>query len=161
MPDVFVGLGSNVEPEHGLRRAIAELERRFGALRRSAAYRSPALGFAGRDFLNLVVAFRSDLGPDGVKEILAAIETAAGRSRSDPQSGRCELDLDLLLYGRRVDPGRRLPRDDILGRAFVLAPLAELAPQLGHPVTGEAIGAAWLAMAATRPELTKLRDLRQ
>ena len=58
------------------------------------------------------------------------------------------LDLDLLLYGRRVDPGRCLPHADVLRRAFVLAPLAELAPRLEHPLTGQPYAHAWKVLAA-------------
>jgi len=157
MPDVFVALGSNAEPERHLQQAAAGLEKRFGPLRRSSIYRSPAFGFQGADFLNSVVAFRSDIGPDAVQEILKAIEDAAGRLRSGPISGPCALDLDLLLYGRRVDPRRRLPRSDVLRRPFVLAPLAELAPELTHPVTGESIGNTWRATAEHAPQVVKLR----
>jgi 2-amino-4-hydroxy-6-hydroxymethyldihydropteridine diphosphokinase len=160
MPDVFVALGSNVEPERHLHRALADLERHCGSLRRSGIYRSPAFGFSGPDFLNVVVGFGSVGGPDAVTELLTMLENSAGRSRAGSGSILCPLDLDLLLCGRRVDPSRRLPRGDILRHAFVLAPLAELVPELAHPVTGDPIGAAWEAMAATNPSLTKLRGVR-
>jgi 2-amino-4-hydroxy-6-hydroxymethyldihydropteridine diphosphokinase len=160
MPDVFVALGSNVEPERHLHRALADLERHCGSLRRSGIYRSPAFGFAGPDFLNAVVGFGSVAGPDAVKELLTMLENSAGRSRAPSGSTLCPLDLDLLLYGRRVDPVRRLPRGDLLRHAFVLAPLAQLVPELTHPVTGDCLGAAWDALAATDPLLVKLRGVR-
>jgi 2-amino-4-hydroxy-6-hydroxymethyldihydropteridine diphosphokinase len=135
MPEVFLGAGSNAEPERRLRFAVAELERRFGAVRCSRVYRSKAVGVPAADYSNLVVALSTDRGVDAVREELRAIETLAGRTRTD--QAVCELDLDLLLYGARVDAPRKLPRPGLLRLPFVVAPLAELAPGLRHPVTGE------------------------
>lgn len=136
MPEVFVGAGSNADPERRLTFAVAELEGRFGELRGSRVYRSAAAGDApGADYLNLAVAFETDLPVDALREALRAIETAAGRTRADRSV--CELDLDLLLYGALVDAGRRMPRPGLFEHPFVIVPLAELAPELRHPVTGE------------------------
>jgi len=135
MPEAFIGAGSNVDPERRLRVALAELERRFGPMRSSSVYRCPAVGVPAPDYLNLVIALDTQLDVDSLRGELRAIETLAGRTRVDPAV--CELDLDLLLYGSRVDGERRLPRPGLLTLPFVLVPLAELAPQLPHPVTGE------------------------
>lgn len=148
MPEVFIGLGSNVEPEPHLASAIIELRHAFGALRCSSLYRSPAFGFVGDDFLNLVAAFDSDVGPDRVDAILSSIEYSGGRTRGPVRFAPRTLDLDLLMYGRCVDAPRRLPRDDVLFYPFVLAPLVEIAPALRHPVTGEALERAWQRLAA-------------
>ncbi|HUQ52964.1 MAG TPA: 2-amino-4-hydroxy-6-hydroxymethyldihydropteridine diphosphokinase [Gammaproteobacteria bacterium] len=150
MPEVFVGAGSNFGPERALRRAGAELERRFGAVRYSRVYRSAAVGASAAplgspraDYLNLVVAFSTDRDADSVHDELRAIETLAGRTRID--RAVCELDLDLLLYGASVDAARRLPRPGLFTAPFILGPLAELAPTLVHPVTAERCGVAWQA----------------
>jgi 2-amino-4-hydroxy-6-hydroxymethyldihydropteridine diphosphokinase len=82
-----------------------------------------------------VIAFATGLDVDSLRDELRAIETLAGRTRVDPAV--VELDLDLLLYGCRVDAERRLPRPGLVTLPFVLVPLAELAPELPHPVTGE------------------------
>jgi 2-amino-4-hydroxy-6-hydroxymethyldihydropteridine diphosphokinase len=140
MPEVFIGAGSNADPERRLRRALAELERRFGALRCSSVFRGPAVGVPAPDYFNVVVATATELAVDSVRAELRALETLAGRTRADPAV--CELDLDLLVYGRRVDAERRLPRPGLFTLPFVLVPLAELAPQLVHPVTGERCAAA-------------------
>lgn len=145
MPEVFVGAGSNLGPERALRRAEAELEQRFGAVRCSRVYRSAAMGSPAPDYLNLVVAFATERDIDFVQEALRAIETLAGRTRTDPAV--CELDLDLLLYGAGVDARRRLPRPGLFTAPFILGPLAEVAPELVHPVTGERCAAAWAAAA--------------
>jgi 2-amino-4-hydroxy-6-hydroxymethyldihydropteridine diphosphokinase len=147
MHDVHVGVASNVDPEHQLRRALTELERRFGAIERSPAFRSRALGTAAADYSNMAVRFAAALSPAALVAELKGIEAALGRTRGLPS--RCELDLDLLLYGRRVDAGLRLPHPDILRRPFVLQPLALLAPALPHPVTGVRMGAAWAAARAS------------
>ena len=144
MPEVFVGAGSNAAPGRALKTAAAELARQFGALRMSSVYRSTAHGVAGADYLNLVVALTTERDVDSVRDALRAIETLAGRSRRDPVV--VALDLDLLLYGARVDAGRRLPRPGTFALPFVLGPLAELAPKLVHPVTGERCETAWRAL---------------
>jgi 2-amino-4-hydroxy-6-hydroxymethyldihydropteridine diphosphokinase len=143
MPEVFVGAGSNADPVRSLRRAVVELERRFGAVRCSSVYRSRAVGRPAADYLNLALTLSTELGIEAVRESLRAVEALAGRSRLDPAV--CALDLDLLLYGARVDAARRLPRPGLFTTPFVLAPLVELAPELVHPVTGERCLAAWHA----------------
>jgi 2-amino-4-hydroxy-6-hydroxymethyldihydropteridine diphosphokinase len=158
MPEVFVGCGSNLEPVRHLRWALSEFERHFGALICSSVYQSPAYGFEGPDFLNLVVAFRAESDVDAVDAVLSSLETARGRSAGN-RSGSRTLDLDLLLYGERVDAARRLPRTDILRYPFVLAPLAEIAPGLRHPVTGASMREAWAARAPQVGRLTLVDSL--
>ena len=139
MPEAFIGAGSNADPERRLRAALTELERRFGPLRCSSVYRGPAVGTPAADYLNLVVALATETSVDELRDELRAIETLAGRTRVD--AAVCELDLDLLLYGCRVDAERRLPRPGVLTLPFVLVPLAELAPELVHPLTGQKLAA--------------------
>jgi 2-amino-4-hydroxy-6-hydroxymethyldihydropteridine diphosphokinase len=158
MTDVFIGCGSNIDPRLNLRWALRELEQRFGGLRCSPVYQSPAFGFDGPDFLNLVITFETQADADSVEAVLSDLENARGRDDAD-RSGSRTLDLDLLLQGGRVDAARRLPRDDILRYPFVLAPLAELSPQLIHPVTGVAIGDAWKECARGEVALTDVGAL--
>ena len=148
MPEVFVGAGSNTDPELALRLATRELERRFGAIRCSTVYRSAAVGAPAADYSNLVAVFKTDAAVDAVLAELHAIEALAGRDRSDPAV--CALDLDLLLYGRCVDAQRRLPRPGLFTLPFVLGPLTELAPDLVHPLTGERCGVAWTELTQRR-----------
>ena len=139
MPEVFIGAGSNADPERRLRGALAELTRRFGPVRSSSVYRSAAVGIPAADYSNLVIAFTTELSADALRDELRAIEALAGRARAD--AAVCELDLDLLLYGRRVDAVQRLPRPGLMTLPFVLVPLAELAPELVHPITGRKLAA--------------------
>ena len=120
MPEVYVGAGSNADPARALRRAVAELERLFGALRSSRVYRSAAVGGPAADYLNLVIELSTERDVESVQAALREIELLAGRSRRDPAV--CELDLDLLLYGASVDVD-----DPVLGDALPLIELALLA----------------------------------
>jgi 2-amino-4-hydroxy-6-hydroxymethyldihydropteridine diphosphokinase len=156
MPDALIGVGSNLEPESALRAAVAALEQRFGRVESSSVYRSPAAGLAAADYLNMVVRVATDAGVDALRADLAAIETATGRTRADPRV--CRLDLDLLTYGGRVDAAQRLPRPGIYRLPFVLVPLAEIAPELLHPLTGERCSVA-SAAAPRAPQLANLGQL--
>ena len=152
MHEVFVGLGSNIEPERHIPCAVHTLAGQFGPLRESPVYRSPAFGMQGPDFLNLVVAFETDRTRDDIERVLTELEADSGRVRSGTIASRT-LDLDLLICGATVAPEARLPRDDVLRYPFVLCPLNDIAPDLRHPVTGETIAAAWARLAAAAHEL--------
>lgn len=156
MPEVYVGVGSNIEPETHLKAGVGQLDLHFGPLRCSAVFRSPSYGFRGADFLNMVVGFSTEVAPDLVEQRLSAIEYSGGRVRRTERYVPRTLDLDLMLYGASVDPRRRLPRDDVLRFAFVLGPLAELSPHLAHPVTGVPLSVAWRDMARRRPRLERI-----
>ena len=158
MPEAYVGCGSNIDPEQNLKWALAQLRQRFGELRCSGVYRSPAFGFDGPDFLNLVVGFATDVSADVVEAELSRLETARGRNYGG-RSGSRTLDLDLLLFDARVDPARRLPRADILRYPFVLLPLAEICPKGKHPVTGATYQAASEARRGETSCLQRVADL--
>ena len=145
MTRVLVAAGSNVEPVANLRRALDSLARHYPGLQCSRAYRNAAVGFAGEDFVNLVVAFDTD---DDVPAVLAHLheaEAACGRARSAPKWAPRSMDLDLLLFGDRVsaEPGLVLPRPDLVRRAYMLRPAAELASDTVHPALGRTLDALW------------------
>jgi 2-amino-4-hydroxy-6-hydroxymethyldihydropteridine diphosphokinase len=144
---VYVSVGSNVRPRENLRLACHELRERFGDMELSSVYRNPPVGFAGDDFLNLVVAFDSDRTPARIAAELEEIHSLAGRDRRGERFAPRTLDLDLLLYDDLVqdDRGLRLPREDVVRYDFVLAPLVELAPDLRHPVDGRRLRDIWEA----------------
>lgn len=142
--EVFVGIGSNIDPGVHVPEALAALTHHFGALDVSTVYRCPAVGFAGNDFVNLVVAFESTWTIEAVQQTLRRIEADCGRNRA-ARDGSRTMDLDMLLYGDTVfDNGDiRVPRADIVKYAFVLRPLAQMRPAAIHPVLGRSYADLW------------------
>jgi len=150
MARAYLSLGSNLEPLRYLRAALDELRARFGALTVSPAYRSRSVGFDGADFVNLAVGLDTDLSPDALNAWLHALEDRHGRRRDVPRYSDRTLDVDIVLYDDLVLQGEghlELPRKE-LRHAFVLRPIADIAPQLKHPVTGETMAALWSAFPA-------------
>jgi 2-amino-4-hydroxy-6-hydroxymethyldihydropteridine diphosphokinase len=145
LPEVFVAAGSNVEPLINLRRALAVLRAHYPGLKRSRAWRNAAVGFEGDDFVNLVVAFATAEPVRTVIERQREAEAACGRERNAPRWAPRTMDLDLLLYGDLVsdEPGLTLPRPDLVRRAYMLGPTAELAPELRHPTLGVTMRELW------------------
>ncbi len=155
MPQVFVGIGSNVERDASIRAGVADLRAQYGELRLSSVYESEAVGFVGDAFYNLVAGFETQQSIDAVADTLAAIEDRNGRRRGGEKFTPRTLDLDLLLYGDEIITTARfhVPRDEILRYAFVLWPLAEIAPDLRHPQTGESFAQLWEAFDKRGPAL--------
>lgn len=149
---VYVAAGSNVAPMENLRRALDVLDRHFAPLAVSRAYANAAVGFAGDDFINLVLGFRTSLTVRQVIERLHQAETACGRERLAPKWAPRAMDLDILLFGDTVcvEPGLTLPRPDLLQRPYMLGPAAEIAPEVVHPVERRALGELWREMQATQ-----------
>ena len=158
MATVYLGLGSNIDAEKNLRLAVDALRRRYGRLTVSPVYRGAAVGFDGPDFLNLVVAMATEASPFEVLDEIERIHEMAGRRRGPDRYRSRPLDIDLLLYGDTVDPSPllRLPRRDILEYGFVLRPLADIAPDLVHPVTGRTIGEHLREFDHARHPLTRV-----
>lgn len=144
----FIGLGSNLDdPGQTVRRAIAALaeltQTRLAVA--SSLYRSAPVGHAEQpDFVNAVVQLSTGLTPQALLAALLEIEQHFGRERSFRNAPRT-LDLDLLLYDAQCmdQPGLSLPHPRMHLRAFVLAPLVEIAPACVIPGLGPA--ADWLA----------------
>jgi 2-amino-4-hydroxy-6-hydroxymethyldihydropteridine diphosphokinase len=145
VPRVWLSLGSNLERESSLRGAIGALRRQYGELVLSPVYETPAVGFAGEPFLNLVVGCQTAESVAALTGCLRAIEDAAGRVRGPDKFAPRTLDIDLLTYGDAVGliDGYELPRDEILRYAFVLKPLADVAGEEFHPATGRTYGELW------------------
>ena len=142
---VFVAAGSNVEPEKNLASACAQIAHAWPDAQFSRAYRNAAVGFEGPDFINLVTGFQAAQPLRLVIERLRGIETSCGRPRYAPKWASRTMDLDVLLYGDLVEqtPDYTLPRPDLLKRPYMLGPLAEIAPDVVHPVAGKTIEELW------------------
>ena len=150
MARVYLSLGSNVEPHRHLRSAIDALRERFGAIDVSPAYRNPSVGFDGADFVNLAVGLETTLSPDALNDWLHALEDRHGRQRDVPRFSDRTLDIDIVFYDQLVlqGPGHlKIPRDE-LKHAFVLRPIADIAPDFRHPVSGRPMAALWAAFPA-------------
>jgi 2-amino-4-hydroxy-6-hydroxymethyldihydropteridine diphosphokinase len=149
MSRVYVAIGGNIDPETRLPLAARELRRRFPDARFSSCYRNPAFGFEGADFYNAVVGFHTALEVDALLVQLQEIEALCGRDRTEAKWAPRAMDLDLLLYGERLARTARyeLPRPDLLRRSYMLGPLAELAPQLRHPLTARTMADHWQELA--------------
>lgn len=142
----YLGVGSNLGDREGyLSGALKSLEAHpLIAVRKFSKWinTSPYGGVEQGDFLNGVIEIETLLGPEGLLEALHEIEDGAGRVRT-LRWGPRTLDLDILLYDRLQYAGDDLviPHPDMANRAFVLKPLAEIAPSLVHPVLGKTAAA--------------------
>ncbi len=138
----YIGLGSNLDgPERQVRRGIAALRGlpQVKSLRASALYRTAPWGRLDQPpFINAVVEIETEMAPRTLLEALLDAERAAGRRRDGTLWGPRVLDLDVLLYGDACidEPGLHLPHPRLHERAFVLLPLADLAPGLLVPGHG-------------------------
>lgn len=142
---IYLSLGSNINRQRRITAALDALSESFGELLLSSVYESESVGFEGDSFYNLVVGIHSSLSVGQISKILKAIEDQNGRDRSGPRFGPRSLDIDILTvddFAGEID-GIQLPRDEVLKNAFVLLPLAEIAAQTQHPVTGQSYSQHW------------------
>ena len=137
----FIALGSNIEPEYHLPEATRHLHSLGRMESVSFAYQSKPIGEREQpDFLNAAVLISVDEEPEVLRTMLRGIETSLGRVRAEDKYASRTIDLDLVLLGDRVDPMFPLPDPDILTRAHLAIPLAELDAEFCHPTTHEALG---------------------
>jgi len=142
---IFLGLGSNIEREAHIAAGLEALAGFLQNLRCSPVFESQAVGIKSGPFFNLVVAAYTDLPLLELDRRLKFIEADNGRYA--PERKGLPLDIDVLLYGDQVGnfDGLILPRAEILKNAFVLWPLALLAPATLHPGVGQPFSALWQA----------------
>ena len=134
MKTVYLSLGSNIGDREANLRAAVE---RLGVARQSPIYETEPVDYVHqRWFLNLVVELETELFPRQLLARTQKIERELGRVRGIPKGPRT-IDIDILLYGSAIvkTPALEIPHPRMAARRFVLAPLADLAPELRHPVT--------------------------
>lgn len=156
MARVYVGIGSNIERETHIRGAVQALRQRFGKLTLSQIYESQPVGFEGANFYNLVAGFETSLPVEQLLGALHGIEQDRGRKRTGKRFEARTLDLDLLLYNGMVrhDEKVDVPRAEILEYAFMLRPLAEIAPTLTHPENGKSFSELWKHFSDNKQKLS-------
>ncbi len=157
----YLGLGSNLgDREDNLRRALSLLGERGEVTSLSSVYETEPWGYAEQpSFLNMACGFRTSLSPRGLLALAQDVEARLGRVPT-VRYGPRTMDVDILLYGDLVvdTPELRIPHPGIPERAFVLAPLVEIAPDAEHPVLRRAIG-AMLEDAPGRETVVRIRPL--
>jgi GTP cyclohydrolase-4 len=138
----YLGLGSNLgEREENLCQALALLSTKMNLEEVSSVYETEPVGYKEQPlFLNLVCRIATNLPPDELFHVAKGVETSMGRIPSFPNAPRI-IDIDILFYEDRIMSTQDLtiPHPRLQGRAFVLIPLAEIAPDLIHPELGKSI----------------------
>ncbi|MCD1600271.1 MULTISPECIES: 2-amino-4-hydroxy-6-hydroxymethyldihydropteridine diphosphokinase [Rheinheimera] len=144
MARIYISIGSNIDRQFHIQAAVSALQQHFGAVQLSSVYESEAVGFSGDAFYNLVACADTDLPIADCVALFKQIEDSYGRDRSAQKFSGRTLDLDLLTYDDVVcQQPVELPRAEITENAFVLWPLAELAPDRLHPKTGVSYAGLW------------------
>lgn len=145
MAQGYISIGSNIDKDVHIPASINGLGQQFGALTLSGIYQTAAVGFDGDDFYNLVVGFDSALPVADIVQRLKQMELDNGRTRNCQKCSPRTLDLDLLLYGdvRINETDLQIPRPDFECYAYVLQPLAEIAPDLIHPTLQLSYAELW------------------
>lgn len=156
MAQIFIGIGSSIDKRENIRQGILLLKECFGELRLSSVFESEAVGFKGGTFYNLVAELSSDLTIELIITTLKNIEIQLGRPLNAIKYAARTLDLDLLLYDQHIDEKRDIPRAEITENAFVLQPLAELAPTLLHPILAVSYKCLWEKYPANKQKLWKI-----
>jgi 2-amino-4-hydroxy-6-hydroxymethyldihydropteridine diphosphokinase len=134
---IFLSLGSNINPQQNLEKALVEIQKTYSLIGLSHVYETSPVGFSKQSsFWNLAIAMETDEEPIVIQKWIKILEKKAGRQRSFKKFGPRTLDIDLLLWGDLIEKNRNfsLPHADIEKKAFVLFPLLEISPNMIHPI---------------------------
>ncbi len=160
---VYLSLGSNIDAEKNISAGLDELVEQFGDLIISSVFESEAVGFSGSNFYNLAVGIDTRMSIAELSDTLKAIETRHGRKRQGPKFSSRTLDIDILSYADFVgeEAGVKLPRSEITKNAFVLWPLAEIAPDEQHPALKQSYADLWAAYDKNKQALWRVNFIWQ
>jgi 2-amino-4-hydroxy-6-hydroxymethyldihydropteridine diphosphokinase len=138
---VIITLGSNINPIENLQTALRHIRSLGVILGIARVYQNPALGPDGKPsdqtpFMNTALCLQTDLDVLPLRESLRQIEAEMGRVRSTDKFAAREIDLDICMYGERVFHSNEiiLPDPDLITKAHLAIPVAELVPEMLHPV---------------------------
>jgi 2-amino-4-hydroxy-6-hydroxymethyldihydropteridine diphosphokinase len=156
MAEVYIALGSNLDDRlANLEAALQAMPPLLTVLERSPFYQTKPWGYIHQpDYLNMVVHARTNLAPRELLEFLKKLEIRLGRKPTFRYGPRV-IDLDILFYDHMVidESDLVIPHPRLAGRAFVLVPLADIAPNLRHPVLGETVSEMLKALDPSGVEL--------
>lgn len=159
MAKIYLSLGSNIGDKHKfLNDALKSLEPHIKLQEISSLYQTAPWGKTDQPaFLNMCVAGETSLLPLELLSFTKSIETQLGRTRTEKWGPR-EIDIDMLFYDDEVikSPGLEVPHPHLSERAFVLIPLAEIAPEFKHPVLDKSMAA--LAESIDSSGVTKVKE---
>ncbi|WP_394176874.1 2-amino-4-hydroxy-6-hydroxymethyldihydropteridine diphosphokinase [Thalassotalea litorea] len=157
MARVFISIGSNIDRDVQIIAGVQALQAHYGEVTLSSVYECEPVGFTGDHFYNLVAEVETDVSPGQVGQDLKNLEKGAGRIDFSKKFSARKLDLDILLYDDQVlDSPVQIPRDEIPENAYVLWPLAELAPNLVHPVLNKSYQQLWQEYDKTKQIIRKV-----
>jgi 2-amino-4-hydroxy-6-hydroxymethyldihydropteridine diphosphokinase len=148
MPKAYLSLGSNQEPEQHLAAAVQALKQAFGEVVLSDWVQTKAVGFDGPDFINGAAIIETDWDVYTLDAWLHSLEDAQGRKRDVPRFSSRTLDIDIIFFDDLIlnGPGNlQIPRPE-LKHAFVLGPLAQIAPDYVNPESGATLREAWVQL---------------
>jgi 2-amino-4-hydroxy-6-hydroxymethyldihydropteridine diphosphokinase len=159
----YLSLGSNIQPDLNLAAAVAQLAR-YGRVRAiSTVWETPPVGFTDQpNFLNLALILETRLSAQALRnEAIAAIESALGRVRSENKNAPRTIDIDIMLFNHdALHIGERhIPDPEVLERAFVAIPMAEIAPDYVHPETGQTLRAIARQFDPTQAGMRRRGDI--
>jgi 2-amino-4-hydroxy-6-hydroxymethyldihydropteridine diphosphokinase len=159
----YLSLGSNIEPVANLTQAVRSLARVTKLVAVSSVWETKPIGLIDQPrFLNAAVVVRTGLSAQRLKrDILDGIEWDLGRTRQSDKNAARPIDIDVMLFNRDIfQLGTRfIPDSEIMERAFVAIPLAEIAPDYLHPLTGQTLAEIARGFAPKEEEMFLLRDV--
>lgn len=156
MAAVYISIGSNIDRDVQIVVAVNALKIEFGKVELSSVYECAPVGFIGDDFYNLVAKVETEKSPGYIGDLLKQLEKQQGRVDFSKKFSARKMDLDILLYDDLImDSPVQIPRDEIPNNAYVLEPLAELAPHMIHPVLKITYQKMWQSFDKSRQSLKK------
>ena len=161
----YLSLGSNIEPEANLTAAVAMLAELTRLVAISSVWETRPLGLLNQpNFLNAAAIVHTKLNAVQLKQqVLSYIEQSLGRLRQGDKNGPRTIDIDIMLFNNQsIMVGQRhIPDNEVLERAFVAIPLAEIAPDYKHPHTGQTLRDIARRFSATPQEMQLCPEITQ